>query len=247
MSFDRVFPLDKVHAVSQLFLSPLSYGLYQGAVTLNDGVRFVKGLPGAYGENIVLQEEISTLNESIVEIERLHQENAALREQLGVQGTRTERKLFGSVVGFIDEGPSILMIIDKGTNDGVNEGMIALIGQSLVGRVVRTTSELAYVLPPYAVDSRIPGKVVNGASAAEGLVKGQFNSRIILDEVLQETTLKPGDIVVTSGTGGVYPSDLTLGRVTSIEVSDNQLFKSAMLEPLWDIKKLKSVFIVLGG
>ena len=45
MSFDRVFPLDKVHAVSQLFLSPLSYGLYQGAVTLNDGVRFVKGLP----------------------------------------------------------------------------------------------------------------------------------------------------------------------------------------------------------
>lgn len=248
ISLDRVFTLSTLRSMAQVVLSPISYGLYQGAVRVDDSLTFVTSIPGVYGENQKLKEELATLTEQTVEIEQLQAENDALKEQLGVQGVRTEQKVLASVVGFADENQSVLMMLDKGSVDGVKEGLIVLVGESLVGRIVRVTDHLSYALPPYAVDSRVPAKIIHENNIiGKGLVRGQFNSRIVLTEVLQEVNLNEGDIVATSGEGGVYPTDLTVGRITQINVSENELFKSAMIEPLWDLRNIKSAFILVNN
>ncbi|NTV30804.1 rod shape-determining protein MreC [candidate division WWE3 bacterium] len=247
ISLDRVFPLTGIRSVSQVVLAPVSYGLYQGAARANDSWHFVSTLPHIYSENQSLREQISSLTETAVTIETLQSENNVLKEQLDVKDSVTEQKVLASVIGFSDENQSVVMMLNKGAADGVKDGLVVIVGKSLVGKVTRVTDHVSYVLPPYAVDSRVPAKIIHqNSDVGKGIVRGQFNSRMILTDVLQDINIEKGDIIATSGEGGVYPANLSIGKVSEVSSAENEIFKNAVIEPLWDLKNLKSAFIVLN-
>ena len=59
-----------------------------------------------------------------------------------------------------------------------------------------------------------------------------------------ETKLEEGDIITTTGLAGIYPKDLIVGQVKSLEVSDGGVTRCALIEPYVDVKEVHDVFVI---
>jgi rod shape-determining protein MreC len=81
---------------------------------------------------------------------------------------------------------------------------------------------------------------------AGGIVKGSLDGRLTMEFVSQETTVKAGDVVITSGLGGVYPKGLVIGEVTEVERDTSALYQSIALEPGGDLAGLEEVLVLIG-
>lgn len=245
MTLDRVFPMNSVRWGVQTATTPLTFRLYQGGVVVQEWILFVVRLPSIYQENQVLHDEIARMSENITQLGIVTEENKTLRAQLDVEGTRDTKKVMAAVLGVVEDGYSVLYILDKGNADGIIEGQTVVTGGHLVGKVQRVTGRHAYVLPTFAVDSRVPAEIYReGSDPVSGLVRGQFNQSILFTEVLQEQELNDGDIVISNGTGGVYPADLIIGKVKNVKVTDNEVFKQSDVEPFWNKDALQWVFVL---
>ena len=105
-----------------------------------------------------------------------------------------------------------LVAIDRGSSDGVKEGMIVVTeGHSLVGTVSKVYSDYAWIMlitdPKSAVSAMVQ------ESRAQGVVAGNYDGALNMEFVGQGAAVQKGDFVITSGVGGGYPPDIVIGRV----------------------------------
>ncbi len=244
MTSDRVIGFSSVKTVLQIPLMPISYGLYNVGYTVNGLIKFVVSLPSVYQENVEMEGKVKDLEESLVRFDDLLSENKALRQQLNIAGERNSKEVMASVIGIDDSKGSVLLLIDKGARDGLEEDMVAVQGKSLIGRITKVNRVSSYVLPIMSTQSKVPVKVLTGGDKiVKGLLVGELNKNIVLTEVLQRDEIRSGDLIVVSGEGGVYPAGLLVGRVNEIVSKDNELFKKATVEPVWTLESLRTVFV----
>jgi cell shape-determining protein MreC len=83
-------------------------------------------------------------------------------------------------------------------------------------------------------------------SGAVGILKGQLGNGLVLDEVGQTDSLKPGDSVTSAGLGGQIPPGLLIGKVQSVNSRSNVVFQSAQVETQFRVNGLRFVYVVLG-
>jgi rod shape-determining protein MreC len=136
-----------------------------------------------------------------------------------------------------------LIAIDSGRSDGVQEGMIVVSeGRSLVGTVSRTFDDYAWVTlitdPKSAVSSMVQ------ESRAEGVVAGNYGGELIMEFVGQGAVVKTGDFVITSGIGGGYPAGITIGRVSRVKKTEQDLFQAVYVDHLASLSSLESVLVL---
>ncbi|PIZ44085.1 hypothetical protein CO180_00430 [candidate division WWE3 bacterium CG_4_9_14_3_um_filter_41_6] len=244
IAFDRVFGLDPLRNGIQRITAPVSFGLYTVGYTITDASTFVVSLPYVHKENILLLQNNDAMRAQLVRFSELERENQILRRELGVAGVRTSPKILARSMGIQEYGNDIVLIVDKGGDDSVVIGDIAIVDDKLIGRVVQVLPSQAYVIPIVSVNSKIPAYIqAEGSAVTNGLVVGKFNSRLVLSEILQADTVQKGDIVVSSGEGGLFPSGLVLGVVEEVESTGTEIFKSALLNTNWELSAIKSVFI----
>ncbi|MDT8304576.1 MAG: rod shape-determining protein MreC [Anaerolineae bacterium] len=137
------------------------------------------------------------------------------------------------------------IIIDKGTRDGVAVGMPVESSRGLVGQVFQATPAAAHVLLITDNVMSIAGRL--STSRAEGMVfGGGLGAPMTMDWIELEKRVEVGEIVLTSGSGGFFPEDLVIGRVTEIEYSEAELFQRAVLEPAVSFRLLEVVFVISG-
>lgn len=185
------------------------------------------------GEKIRSQEwEIASL---VVENKSLEEENRALRRQLEAPLPPQMKFLPAKTAGL-----ARYLTIDKGEEDGVALGMSVVLENILVGKVVSLTPKTARVLLPTDPEAKIAARTLR--TAARGLVKGEFGTKMILGEVLQAERLEEEDLVVTTGEG--YPRDLLIGKIGKVAKNEIEPFQQAEILPLLDYKKLVDVFVV---
>lgn len=135
------------------------------------------------------------------------------------------------------------IIIDRGTNDGVLPGMPVESARGLVGQVFRASPNAAQVLLITDNISSIAARL--SASRATGIVFGSGGSGpLTMDWIDQESQLEVGDVVLTSGLGGVFPADLVIGRVVDVERNEADLFQHASVQPAVDFQELEIVFVL---
>jgi rod shape-determining protein MreC len=138
------------------------------------------------------------------------------------------------------------VVINRGSHDGLDVGMPALAGGGrLVGRIAEVRPRWSKV--QLLID---PGSRVNGmiqASRALGLVTGQPDGSLVLEQVPQSDQVNVGDTVVTSGLSGpegLIPKGLIVGQVTAVERSDIDLHQTAVLRPAVDLRHLEMVLVI---
>ena len=134
-------------------------------------------------------------------------------------------------------------LVDRGQVDGVRAGMPVISEQGLVGLVRATSTTAARTMLVVDRQSAIDGTVQR--SRTRGLVRGRGTDQLEFEFVARGHDVEVGDLVMTSGLGGVYPKGLRMGEVVEILDPGSQLMQTALIEPAVDFGRLEQVFVML--
>jgi len=203
------------------------------------GVHRVEDIFVVDSENQRLREENARLLQWQDVARRLQAENAGLRDLLHFTPQNARAFVAGRVIA--NSGGAFLrnVLIDVGSRDGVERGQAAITGEGIAGRVTEVGERAARVLLLTDLNSRIP--VLLDGSRERAVLAGDNSSRPRLLYLPAKTTVKPGDRVITSGTGGIFPPGIPIGVVVSV---DNGV---ARVEPYAELSRLEYLRIVDFG
>jgi len=187
-------------------------------------------------ENALLQQEIISLREQASEADVL----AALLDYARAQPE--SRYLACNVIGR-DISPFIRSIlIGQGSDAGVSIGMPVVTAQGLVGRVEEVFASYSRV--QLITDPESAVNVKFQQARTEGILSARLNGEIFIDLIDLNAELSQGELVLTSGLGGKYPSDIPIGSVTSIRRRDFDLFQETTIQSSVTFDQLSLVLVI---
>lgn len=194
-------------------------------------------------ENNSLKNQVSQLQSELLAARQQLTETDILYALLDYARAKPENKYVAASVIGRDPSPFVkYIIINHGSDDGIIKGMPVVTQQGLVGQVVAVTATAARV--QLITD---PGSIINvrlEKANTDGQVLGSVTGDVSLDMVNPGVSLIQGDLILTSGLGGGYPSDILIGQVLSPESSENTLFQKATVQPVVDFVNLRAVLII---
>ena len=212
-----------------------------------DGVR---GLWGDYLAVLEVREESERLRQRVAELEEA---NLQYREALVASGHLQQiasmrddfetPMLPAEVVG-LDVMPWFRsVLVDRGGAHGVRAGNPVITAEGVVGLVTATSRHAAKTMLLLDRQSAIDGIVQR--SRARGIVRGRGTDQLAFEFVVRGGDVQLGDIVITSGLGGVYPKGLRIGEVAEISDPGGGLLQTATLRPAVDFGRLEQVFVMM--
>lgn len=195
-----------------------------------------------------IKAENTRLLQEMNNYEVLKKDNEALKSQFQTSLLKSQNLLPAKIVGFegFFSNPTTF-VVDQGSRGGVKKGMAVILENNLVGKVDQ-------VLPSYSKiilinNTKFSTVALDQQTGAGGVLHGEGDF-ILLDSVIITDSLKNGDIIATKGelesTGIGVPSDIIVGKISSINKSDSESFQTAKIEPLLNFSKLSTVFVVVN-
>lgn len=200
-------------------------------------------LVGVRQENLRLRDDIKELNTRIIAAAETALENQRLEKLLGVRNSIREPSLTVSIVGEDLSSWFKTVVIDQGSSSGIAEGMPVVAADGVVGQVVKVTSGTSRVLLLTDHSSGIAATIQR--SRARGVVKGKGDGLCSLEFTTREEDVKVGDMVVTSGIGGVFLKGTPIGEVTMVKRGEYGIFQTVTIRPLVNISHLEEALVVL--
>jgi rod shape-determining protein MreC len=193
--------------------------------------------------NSQLESENSALRTQIVQLQQQLREADVLYALLDFARDSPENRYVASAVIGQDPSPFLhYIIIDHGSDSGIRYGMPVVTERGLVGRVDAVTAGAARVQlitdPSSGVNVRLE------AARVEALLSGSVTGDISLEMIPPDSTLQPGDLILTSGLGGNYPSDVVVGQVLTPRKTATDLFQTASVQPAVDFSSLQAVLVI---
>lgn len=198
-------------------------------------VRDVSGLAAIQAENARLAEENIKLREWYQAALLLEAENKSLRELMNVKVDAQHTYITARVLSDSNSHFAKSLLVSAGTADGVEKGQAVIAGDGLIGRVVEAGENTARVLLITDINSRVPVLVQD--SRQHAIFAGQNTKTGQLVHLPEDSKVKQGVRVVTSGVGGIFPMGLPVGVVTDIG-------ERVIIEPFADFNRLMHVRIV---
>ncbi len=194
-------------------------------------------------KNSELEDEVSGLQSQVIQLQEQLREADVLYSLLDYARSRPQDKYIASAVIGRDPSPFLhYIIIDHGSDDGIQHGMPVVTQQGLVGKVDAVTASAARI--QLITD---PGSVVNVRlqnQTSDAQISGSVTGEVTLEMLTQNVELTPGEILLTSGLGGNYPGDVIVGQVMEINSTENQLFQTALVQPVVDFSALRAVLVI---
>lgn len=224
-------------------------GLYTFNTKVKDSVGFIFNFSRVKKENDELRKKNSELENKVVDYHSLKNENERLREMLNFKNQRSEYNYIGcDIIGKSGNGLLDQFTINKGSKDGIEKQMIAITSQGLVGQVTSVGSNWS-IVQTLANENLAVSATIESTNDNSGIVKGYKDSdnRLLakLYYLPLDSKVKKGDVILTSGLGGLYPKGIRIGSVLSIEEDKGKVMKNAVIKPYVDFNKLEELFIVL--
>lgn len=212
-----------------------------------DGVR---GLWNGYVALFDVREENEALRQQVAQ---LQEESLQLREALIASGTleqvaemraQLEMPMTPAEVVGQDVSPWFrTVVLDRGREAGLRAGMPIVTESGVVGLVTATTPHAARAMLILDRQSAVDGLVQR--SRARGIVRGTGEGDLVFEFTGPEEEVMPGDLVITSGYGGVYPKGVRVGEVVSVDATAPDLVRRATLQPAAGFDRLERVFALL--
>lgn len=238
-----VFISQTLSVISQPFLK-LSTSVSESVNGFLD--RFVR-TEDVFLENEELRRQLREANDKLVEYESIKRENEQFREFLQLKENNPDYDFeTATVIGRDSTSRFGSFTIDKGSVDGIEVADPVITSDGLVGIVwevgltyshVRTVIDISVDVGVYSISTRDSG-IVSGdiTLSSEGLCKLRY--------LPKNSGISAGELIVTSGIGGVFPKNLVVGTVRSIELDSNGLSLSAAIEPAADIAGVTDVLVI---
>ena len=200
-------------------------------------------LVDVHHENTELKNEMHELKMANSRYRELLATQERLEELLQFKQTINRPVLAAQVTGLDPTGWFKSVIIDKGKWAGLRLDMPVVNAFGVVGRVVSVSSNYAKVL--LIIDQNSAVDCLVQRSRDRGMLKGLMSEICKLDYVAKSNDITMGDIVVTSGLGGVFPKGLPVGRILDVKEISGELFKDIKIRTAVDFSKLEEVLVIL--
>lgn len=198
-------------------------------------------------ENQLLKDENRDLNEQMADYENIKHENETLKKDLGVKEQNPEWILEkAAVVARDPAGRFYSFTIDKGYLDGISERDPVVTADGLVGIVsevspmfskVITILDISLNVGCYNVRTRDVATISGEISLAQ-----QGKTRMSL--LPRESSSAKGDIIQTTGTSGLFPKDITIGKISEVQFEPHGTTLYAVVGPSTDVKNVKDVLVI---
>ena len=200
-------------------------------------------------ENEALIEENKALKEQLQNAELLERENERLRDYLDMKNKYPSFAMEEGMIISHSSGNYITnFTLNRGTLHGIETNMPVVTKDGIVGYVVEVG--LNWCMVSTLIETATSVGAYIPRSEVVGIVSGDYSMRqegtCKIGYIDAEADVQVGDTVYSSGTGSVYPADLKIGTVTSIEVDEYNRTLVATVTPAVDFSSLKWVMVITG-
>lgn len=193
--------------------------------------------------NSEMEVEVSRMQTEIIVLKQQISETRVLSALVDFARVQPENRYLAATVIGRDPSPFLdYVIINRGSDDGLRRGMPVVTQQGLVGRVAAVTADAARVQLITDPASNINVKLE--PSRAQAVIRGEVSGEISLAMIPQSAQVEIGDLILTSGLGGNYPTNILVGQVTGVRRRETDLFQSASVQPVVDFNQLEIVLII---
>ena len=229
-------------------LAPFQRAAAWAGAQVQGVVANVQDILTVHQQNQLLRSEVEQLRVQNVQANEYAAENIRLRELLGyTQSARQFDLVMARVIGREPTTWTRMIVIDRGTQHGVQKNMAVVTARGLVGTVTDAgpiSSKVQLILDPRSA----AGALVQRSRVA-GVVKGTpddaMHPRMV--NVPKSQDMAVGDIIVTSGFGGIYPKGIMVGTVSAVKNDSGGLLHYAVIEPATDFQRLEDVAVIVAS
>lgn len=226
-------------------LSVVTYPLQMAASTPADVVRnasrYFGTLVDVQLENAELRRHQLGAGERLLRFEQLEQENQHLRELLQMSQRVQTKSIAADILYNAPDPFARKVILDRGTQQGVEAGLAVLDANGVIGQVTRVHPVQSEVTLLTDRNQSIPVSVVR--NGVRGVLYGVGRGMLEMRHVLAEVDIQPGDRLVTSGLDGIFVPGLPVATVTRVD-RDQDAFARIECEPLAAVERSVQVLVI---
>ncbi len=213
----------------------------------------VEDIENSFEENQALRRQVDQVYEKDAEINNLREENEQLKEELNLDESLSDYTTLSANV--ISRNPDRWvdnLIIDVGSSDGISQNMAVMSQNGLLGvitEVNQASSKVTLITNIEATSNRVSAQIVSDEAEDEaiyGVVSDYLvdDNELLMTQITSDEGIEEGDLVTTSGLGGLFPSGLVIGRVTEVALDNQGLGHIVHIEPETNFNTTKFVTVI---
>jgi len=200
-------------------------------------------------ENEALRAEVEELRRQNREYAELKEKNDELRQALNLKSEFADYTITGANIIAVEPGNWFSVFkVDVGEQDGIRADFPVVTGsRGLVGRVLyadKSTSNIQTIIDEESAVSGWIAKPGGGHAIVKGDLQLKEEGLCKLIYIPIEVDVEVGDIIETSGVGGIYPKGIEIGKVIEVRKTNSELDRYAIIQPTADFRRLEEVFIL---
>jgi rod shape-determining protein MreC len=231
-------------SVAGVILSPFQNFFTQTIQSVSDGISHYFFLVDVARENDQLKLDVQRLiNEKNNLIERIASQKR-LAKLMAYEEDWEKKAVVASVIGKGATQWSKVIVINKGTQDGIRDHLPVVTDAGVIGQIIHAGPNTSNVL--LIIDGRSAVDALFQKSRISGVVVGAGEDECRLKFVPNTADVKIGDQVLSSGLGGIFPKGLIIGKVSQVSRKKQGLFQDITLIPSSDLFRLEEVLVLLS-
>ena len=226
--------------------APIQDGLTSIANGVGGGVSGYLALRGSHEEALLCRTELAQTRADLHALKEAEGTNARLKAMLGYVESTAEPEIAARVIG-INLSPHFLsMRINRGENDAVHKGMPVVTPEGVVGQVVSAVGGSADVMLVSDPQSKV-GVTLQRSRVRATVVGVGDGKSLVLENANRGDDVVDGDLVITSGTDGVFPQGLVIGKIEDVARVAGGMFLSANVVPAVNLRRVEEVLVIPTG
>lgn len=199
-------------------------------------------LRGVRAENRDLKQQIEQMRLEQVRLSEDAAQAHRLQNLLAFKEQFISKTVAAQVIGSSGSDLSRVVYIDKGEDAGIRRDMAVITADGIVGKVLMVYPSVSQVLLINDQSSGV-GAILD-KSRLQGVLRGSANGEVMLERVMSDEQVAPGDVVLTSGGDQIFPKGLPVGTVSKVS-NGKDLFLNIKVKPASNLSKLEEVLVLL--
>ncbi len=199
-------------------------------------------LVGIQEENQTLKKKINELKAVIVSYREGYLEAQRLKKLLSITDRYQYHFTAVRVIGREQATLSRTVLINKGSSDGLKNGMPVMAYPGLIGRLIDVSRNVSRVL--LFIDENSHVDAIVQRNRIQGIISGAGSRGMTLKYIPKTQDVQKGDVIISSGMGGIFPKGWLIGQVISVDRQSDGLFLKIDVAPFVDLSKLEELLIL---
>ena len=227
--------------VNDFIVSPIQYIVKTPSSFFYSLLEETKTIAQLESEIERLERDNKMMKMNLQKIDILEDEVSRLRSIKRVMSKKFENIQIAKVIQ-VDVIPNKKSIkINIGSNDNVIMGQTVMGANGLIGQIVEVSLYSSKVLLITDINSNVPAIITR--TGKQVIIKGRSQDDLLEISFTDDTDIKSGDLIVTSGQAGRFIASLNIGRIVKIEMNEGERFAEVVVEPSEYIKNINEVIV----